>query len=244
MNTLTAATQQTTLSMAQLTTNVKALTSGITSGYMSTAATAGVPGAEGTLASPYYNLGGGSALAGLQIYSPGMTDPLYLYNQNKDLEYEELSTMPQFATGGPVTQTGPAIVDEGEWVLPKPVVQMLQAMNGIGGIVNAPSSGGTPASSSTPSTGNVGSDRVQVESTLLDMTTQRTSLEMNVISARQAQISSEMLYIEALNATMAQIAQMTASGVSGPAGSLESQFGQLYQTRGRYGSGGFRREYL
>ena len=76
------------------------------------------------------------------------------------------------------------------------------------------------------------------------MTTQRTNMEMNVVSARQAQIQLESQYLQALNDTMTQITQNTATNPGGPASSFESLLYQTYATRGRYGSGGIRREFL
>jgi hypothetical protein len=151
-----------------------------------------------------------------QVYTatPGSM-PVYL----TDSLIQWAHSLPQYATGGLVPETGPAIVDEGEFITP---------------------AGGMPPGMVTSSSGG-GTDRLAVENSLLDITTQRTGMEMSVISARQDQISSEMLYIQSLQQIMAQISNMSTSG---PAGNLESLFGGLYQTRGRYGSGGFRREYL
>jgi hypothetical protein len=249
-------------SMVILSQNVQALTAGIKQGYTSTAigatGTPGPPGGAVARQTPGLGgtIGGANSVAGLILSSPGMTDPLYLYNQNRDLEYNALTQaeLPSFQTGGPVAKTGPAIVDEGEYVLPKPVVGMLRAVTGLQGIFN--NSVGTLAPVGTPvarpistssgvgtsPAGGGGSDRVGIESTLLDLTTQRTSLEMNVISARSTQLTQEMAYLQALNDTMQQMTKLPSG--NSPAGNLESMFGQTYETRGRYGSGGFRREYL
>jgi len=135
-----------------------------------------------------------------------------------------LTGLPHFQSGGPVTETGPALVHKGEYILPKPIAGLVSGIQNFMGGSNL-----------------TGNPHVQVESTLLDMTTQRTNMEMTVISARQDQITAEMQYLIALNDTLTKIANMPASGISG---SLESMLTQVYQTRGRYGSGNFRREYL
>lgn len=238
--------------MTVLAQNIQALSTGIKQGYATTAVGAtGVPNQAGPVASPLGAFGGAGAV-GLQLFSPGMTEPFYLYNQNKDLQYQELTTLPSFQTGGPVTKTGPAIVDEGEYVLPKPMVGMLRAAIGLQGVFNNTNGGFIPQGPvakpimtgggvGTSPIGHGGSDRIAIENTLFDLTTQRTSLEMNVISARTDQLTAEMNYLQALNDTMNNMSKLP---VGSPAGSLESMFGQLYETRGRYGSGGFRREYL
>jgi len=146
-----------------------------------------------------------------------------------------LQSLPQYQTGGPVTKTGPIFADEGEWVLPKPVVGILKTIKGFG-----KDFGRLGPSPIMPSPISGGTERWSVENDLYGATMKRTNLEMNVISARQDQINYEMQYLSALNDTMSKMATLP----TGPAGALESMFNQSYQTRGRYGSAGFRREYL
>jgi hypothetical protein len=136
---------------------------------------------------------------------------------------------PGAASGGDIT--APVMVGENgpELLLPptkgtvlsNPIVSALNTMMGT----SAP-----PTSSST-------SDLVQTHQTLLNITQQRASLEMTVISARQSQIQLEMQYMQSLQDTLSAV---NNSNTGSPV--LESMLNQVYQTRGRYGSGNFRRE--
>lgn len=185
--------------------------------------------------------GGGGGIAGLQVYSPGMSDPFYIYNQNKDLQYEELSKMPSFRSGTSyVPKTGPAFLHEGESVLPKPITALLNAMSTF--TLPAKRSNADPRMSSIaemmmPSTSTSSSD-LAIHSKMLDIANKKATVEMSVISARSSLLDSEMAHLSALNDILDKISSMGSS--LGPAGSLESQFQQVYQTRGRYGSATFR----
>lgn len=139
--------------------------------------------------------------------------------------------IPTYQSGGPVAETGPIMAHEGEWVLPKPIVSVLRMLG------SNPSSPAMPASGSYADNGSVA-----VHSSLLDMTSKRTNMEMTVINARQSQLIVEMQHLKVLNDTIQRIAQLPGGSLTG--GSLESMLNQVYETRGRYGSGNFRREYL
>lgn len=141
-----------------------------------------------------------------------------------------ITSIPRFAAGGPITSPGLAMVDQGEWVLPAPIVSVLNALGSLG-------------SSTTPSDPTSSSDRgtamLGIQGQMLDLTTQRTTMEMTVINARNDQLTTEMSYLQMLNDTINKIGQLPGSSTT--AGSLESMFSQVYATRGRQGGGAFRR---
>lgn len=84
--------------------------------------------------------------------------------------------------------------------------------------------------------------KIKTEQHLTNMTQKRSSMEMTVISQRQSLIDSEMQYLQALQETMGNISSMSDGGT--PAYSLEGMFQHVYERRGRYGSGTFRRQVL
>jgi hypothetical protein len=138
--------------------------------------------------------------------------------------------LPGGASGGDIT--APVVVgEEGPEILMPPLKgtvlsnPIVSALNGMMG------------TSAPPATTSSTSDLVATHQTLLNITQQRASLEMTVISARQSQIQLEMKYMESLQDTLSAINTSTNSGPN-----LESMVNNLYVQRGRYGSGGFRRE--
>jgi hypothetical protein len=217
MATLNSNTQSVATSMGTLAQNIQLLITGIKQGY------------------------GGAQTSG------GGAPPIY--NPNP-ISLGSTVQLHHYGTGGPVAATGPAIVDQGEWVLPAPVVSLMNTIGGVQNFINSLSgrtSGPGPGNiTATPIMGETesGTGLLAVHTQLLDMTTQRTNMEMNVVSARQAQLQLESQYLQALNDTMTQIAQTTASNPGGAGSSFESLLSQTYATRGRYGSGGVRREFL
>lgn len=129
-----------------------------------------------------------------------------------------------YAEGGPVNETGQALLHAGEWVLPKPVVNLLKMF------------GSNPPTSIMPGASS-GTDRVGVEQTITDLTSNRVDMEMQIVTARTNLLNNEMQYLQALT-------DLQNNMPTGSAGDLEALLQRTYETRGRYGSGGFRREYL
>src|ERR1700734_2086469 len=127
-----------------------------------------------------------------------------------------------YAEGGTVDQTGPALVHKGEFVLSNPMVAALNAM-----------AGGTPS----PASPDTSTAQIPIHQTLLDITQQRTSMEMTVITARQSQIQAEMALLQAMNDTYTSI----SSGGS-PTMGIEDMLQKVWQNRGRAGSAGFTRQ--
>jgi hypothetical protein len=247
-----AETDQLTSTMSTLNSNTQSMTTGMTNltSVMSTLS-ANIAALNAGIKSGYN--GSGVAQSGAIPEAGGGGAP-YIFQPNQ-------YNFPRYATGGPVLQTGPAIVEQGEYVLPPTVVTLMNTVGGVQNFINSMlgssdtgGPGGPGGYSTTSPLGmggggsgvgiDTGSAQIDVQSQLLDMTTARTTMEMNVVSARQQQILLESQYLQALNDTMTQIAQYSASNPGGPAGNVESQFTSLYQSRGRMGSGNFRGETL
>ncbi len=128
-------------------------------------------------------------------------------------------------------------------MLPAPVVAMMNGANGVSDFINGISGTSTPPTAGETYNDPIGigsmsdGSSVDVQNSLLQITQQRTNLEMQVISARQTQINLELQLLAAYQS----IAQ-SGTSPSPSAGSFEGMLNRSYQTRGRYGSGGFRRE--
>jgi hypothetical protein len=134
------------------------------------------------------------------------------------------TAIPHYATGGPVTKTGLAHVDKGEYVLTE------GQTNAFGML-----SKGTMRTSGAY-------NNIVVEKATYELAMKKASTEMTVISARSSLLNGEMQHLNMLNDTIDKISKLRLGG--GPAGNLEAMFQQVYETRGRYGSGTFRRTVL
>lgn len=141
------------------------------------------------------------------------------------------TNMPSHEAGGPISTTGPYIGHAGEYVLSNPMIKVLNNFMKVGG------SGGVNNSR----VGNTDSLSLTTHKAILDMTSQRSNMEMQVIGARHAQLGMEMDHLQMLQDTLDKITQ-SSSGVGQT--SFEGMLAKVYEVRGRYGSANFRRETL
>ena len=143
-----------------------------------------------------------------------------------------IPSLQSMSEGGAVEKTGLIYAHEGEKVIPKNIFSpFINALNSFAGnMFNSGSAIGSKGVSQTGST-----QLLSTHSKIFDLTQQRSDLELQVVSARQAQVSMEMDYLSALNDTLSNMHSMIGGG------NLEAAFQKVYETRGRYGSGNFRR---
>lgn len=139
------------------------------------------------------------------------------------------ANIPSHEAGGPIPTTGPYIGHAGEYVLSNPMVKALNSLVNIGGGSNA-------------RIGQTDTLSLQTHKALYDLTSHRTDMEMQVISARHSQLSMEMDHLQMLQDTLDSINQ--AGARNGGQTSFEGLLAKVYEVRGRYGSANFRRETL
>jgi hypothetical protein len=166
------------------------------------------------------------------------------------LQSGTIPTYQSLETGGKVMQTGPILAHEGEQVIPKGVfATFVSSLNSFStmmtGLITSASSFKLPKFNMTPPESDLSvsdtsthNNLFDVHSALLGMTQQRSSMEMNVVSARQLQLAMEMDYLDKLNSTISNIHGLS---VNSNGSNLEAMFAKVYEQRGRYGSGNFRR---
>jgi len=155
---------------------------------------------------------------------------------------------PHLQEGGKISKTGLAHVHEGEGVLSKKATNVLERFVNIitnpgsalktNTFMSVPVKGG-PAYPYDP-TGVTSALKMKTEQHLVSMTQRRSDMEMTIVTARQSLLDGEMAYLGALQDTLSQI----HSNGGSPAYSLEGLLQKVYEQRGRYGSGNFRRNIL
>ena len=145
--------------------------------------------------------------------------------------------LPPYESGGLVDATKPALVHEGEVIIPADTVKSV--MRGASG--KGTSIANLAAQQFAMATGT-GGDIVSSHQQVLNMAMKRVSLENALLSAQADNINADMNRIAMLSQVLDKMGQVNTSGSSGDA--LETALASLYQRRGRYGSGGFRREVL
>jgi hypothetical protein len=135
-----------------------------------------------------------------------------------------------------VPQTGPAIVHEGERIIPAVTNARIESV--IAGMT------GQVKSSTDTSFALRYSQEQQVHS----MAMTRASTEMQVVKAQketaQAQKENAQLDIQRLSILRNLVGDLRASGNGMLGGDIESLLTRLYGTRGRQGAGGFTKEGL
>jgi hypothetical protein len=191
------------------------------------------------------------------------------YDMQGFLNWLETGNIPVLEKGGPIERTGLIYGHEGEHVLNAPTVEKLKTIGGVDNVIAmvtgfADSLGSvfkgvgntatgksmiisqTATAQPSPAMPSVANDlsstmALQAHGAMLSMAQQRSSIEYNILSAKQAHLSAEMNYLSALNDTLSNI-QNTEFGAGST--SLEGLFQKVYETRGRQGAGNFRREIL
>lgn len=163
------------------------------------------------------SLGTSNRAGGGGIISAGLTGLNQLSTMFTNAMIAAFKNIPSFDAGGTVPGTGPVpiIAHGGETITP------------VSGTASGPNTSALGVSSQT---------------TMLNLTRQRTTLEMTVISARQQQMQVEIQYLSQLSAILDQIQNGNAnSGTNSGPSNLEGMFAKVYENRGRQGSGNFRR---
>lgn len=118
-----------------------------------------------------------------------------------------------------------------------------------GGAVNPPSvaSGSTIAVAATRVASvaanaiDTGAARLGTESQIHSLAMDRAAVEMQVNRARATAASMDIAHVQALRSLLQDLKSASGGVLSA---NLESAFAQLYSVRGRYGAGGFSKEYL
>ena len=176
------------------------------------------------------------------------------------------ATPPHYQMGGFVPTTGPAVLHEGEYVLTaeqtKKVAPILVTLTGatlgpFAGLM--PKGGPVPKSPvrtgpdqwrlpthqtgvTSAMEGAVAANTLKVHQQVYDLASTRIGMEQDLLRAQQQQTAYDMARIAQLSSLMDKMA--TVGGVGDNVMSLEGGLAKIYELRGRYGSGSFRREQL
>jgi hypothetical protein len=137
---------------------------------------------------------------------------------------------PAFQKGGLVAQTGLALLHTKEMVLPEKISVAVQQM-----------AAKTVAGASTPVSVDTSGNTLKIHQQIMDLASTRVGLEGDLISRQQSQTMLDMQRISMLSDLLDK---MGSVGTNSSVQSLEGAFAKVYELRGRYGSGSFRRESL
>jgi hypothetical protein len=249
LQTFSTTTSSAAVSLQTLTTNANALAEGMQQGYSAAQIAQGNPTTNPFAVTSTPNQGD----VGLSVYP---VQPVSTTSTGSPVAMQTsiASTLPSYDTGGMVSETGPAILHAGEQVLTAPVTSLMTAMGGVSNVLTGMvTSFKTSSKAATTPSPNIGGSaitpasnvRLATEQQLTSLAQTRSALEMTVVSARQSQLQMEMEHLANLQSTWAN---MLNNPVSIPIDSsdvdVEALLQKKYETRGRYGSGGFRREVL
>lgn len=137
--------------------------------------------------------------------------------------------MREYQGGGPVSQTGPALVHKGEFVVPPVDSPALGQL--ITSVISAVTTAGTPAAAGVSS-----------HQQMLDMAASRANLEFAILAAHREQAQLDVARVQTMTTLLDKIIAFNSTG--GAVVSLEGAFSKIYELRGRYAAGGFTREHL